>query len=150
MTGSWIGRSLLLVPVLLAGIGVGMVVAGVSGSPGTGGQAAAAVILLGALRALRTGVRIDAPREQVRVRTFWRTYRLPLDALQRVDAAGRTEAGTPAVRFLLRDGREFGTLAMAYLDEDGADQFAADLRAALEGRGVEISLTAGSFRRAAG
>ncbi|MBS3941205.1 MAG: hypothetical protein KG028_09635, partial [Actinobacteria bacterium] len=72
------------------------------------------------------------------------------DALQRVDAAGRTEAGTPAVRFLLRDGREFGTLAMAYLDENGADQFAADLRAALEGRGVEISLTAGSFRRAAG
>lgn len=137
-------------PVLLAGIGVGMVAAGVTGSPGTGGQAAAAVILLGALRALRTGVRIDARREQVRVRTFWRTYRLPLDALQRIDAAGRTEAGTPAVRFLLRDGREFGTLAMAYLDGDGADQFAADLRAALEGRGVEISLTSASFRRAVG
>lgn len=150
MTGSWIGRSLLLVPVLLAGIGVGMVVAGLTGVPGTGAQAAAAVILLGALRALRTGVRLDAEREVVRVRTFWRTYRLPLDALQRVDAAGRTEAGTPAVRFLLRDGREFGTLGMAYLDEDGAGQFVADLRAALEGRGVEISLTSGSFRRAVG
>lgn len=137
-------------PVLLAGIGVGMVAAGLTGSPASGGQAAAAVILLGGLRVLRTGVRIDAAREQVRVRTFWRTYRLPIDALRRVDAAGRTDAGTPSVRFLLRDGREVGTVAMAYLDEDGADQFAADLRAALEGRGVEISLSSGSFRRAVG
>ncbi|MFA9446645.1 hypothetical protein [Egicoccus sp. AB-alg6-2] len=149
MTGSWIARSLLLVPVLLAGVGVGMVVAGLTADPAAGGRAAAAVILLGALRALRTGVQIDTRRERVRVRTFWRTYRLPLDALQRVDAGGRTDAGTPAVRFLLRDGREYGSTSLAYLAGHGADQFVGDLRDALEGRGVEISLTAASFRRAA-
>lgn len=149
MTGSWIGRSLLLVPVLLAGVGVGMVVAGVTERPAAGGQAAAVVILLGAFRALRTGVRIDPVREQVRVRTFWRTHRLPLDALQRVDAAGRTDAGTPSVRFLLRDGREYGSLALVYLAGEGAESFVDDLRAALDGRGVEISLTPASFRRAA-
>ena len=148
MTGYWIGRSLLLVPVLLAGVGVGMVVAGITEQPTTGAQAAAAVVLLGALRALRTGVRIDRQRERVEVRTFWRTHRLSLDALHRVDAAGRTDAGTPSVRFLLRDGREYGSLALAYLAGQGADEFVSDLSAALDGRGVEVSLTPASFRRA--
>jgi len=147
LTGSWIGRALALVPVLLAGVGVGLVVAGVTASPTTGGQAAAAVILLGALRALRMGVRIDTAAEQVRVRTFWRTHRLPLDGLRRVDAGDRTDGGSPAVRFLLEDGREYGSTALAYLDNGAADAFIADLRAALDGRGAEVSLTSSSFRR---
>ncbi|MFA9430635.1 hypothetical protein [Egicoccus sp. AB-alg2] len=148
MTGSWIGRSLVLVPVMLAGVGVGMVVAGLTAAPTVGGQAAAAVILLGALRALRTGVRVDTDAEQVRVRTFWRTHRLPLDALRRIDAGGRTEGGSPSVRFLLKDGREYGSMALAYLDGGAADALIADLRRALDGRGAEVSLTAASFRRA--
>ncbi|GGI09680.1 hypothetical protein [Egicoccus halophilus] len=148
MRGSWIGRALLLVPVLLAGVGAGMVVAVVSGDPAAGGGLAGVVSLLGALRALRTGARIEPTRDRVCVRTFWRTHRVPLDALERVDADGRTESGTPAVRFLLRDGREYGSLALAYLAEQAAKGLAADLRQALDGRPVEVVLPATALRRA--
>jgi hypothetical protein len=139
----------LLVPVLLAGVGIGMVAAGVTASPTIGGQAAAVVILLGALRALRTGVRVDEARDRVVVRTFWRTHHVPLDALVRVDAAGRTEGGTPALRFLLRDGREYASLGFTYLAGAAAERLGAELARAVEGRGVEIALSPRSFRRPA-
>jgi hypothetical protein len=147
VTGSTIGRSLLVVPAMLAAAGIGIVIVGMTGAVSVGLLVTLALALAGAFRAARTGVTIDLDRQQVVLRTFWRTHRVDAAELQRVDALSRSTEGTAGVRFLLRDGREYGSLALAYLAVRTADRLIADLRALTEETPFEVDLTTGSFRR---
>jgi hypothetical protein len=148
MTGSWIGRSLLAVPALLAAAGIGIVIVGMTGAVTVGLLTTIVLALLGVVRASRTGVTIDLEREQVVLRTFWRTHRVDATTLQRVDALPRSSERTAGVRFLLRDGREYGSHALAFLAVRSAERLISDLAALTEAAPFEVDLTTGSFRRA--
>jgi hypothetical protein len=140
-TGSWLGRTLLAVPAVLAAVGVGLVVVGVTGEV-VGGLATTA--LLGAialLRAARTGVTIDLERQQIVLRTFWRTHRVDAAALLRVDAHPRSSDGPAGVRFVLRDGREYGSVALAYLASRTAERLTAELGAVTQDDPIEVALS---------
>jgi hypothetical protein len=150
VTGSWIGRSLSAVPAILAAVAAGTVVVGMTGEVTTGLSTTVVLAALGGYRAARTGVTIDVDRHEVVLRTFWRTHRLDATDLLRVDALDRGADGPPGVRFQLRDGREYGPAALAYLADPSAARLADDLRALTEDAAFEVSLTTGSFRRVAG
>jgi hypothetical protein len=150
VTGSWIGRSLLAVPALLASVGMGIVLVGLTGSVTLGSLTSAVLAAIAAARAARTGVTIDLDREQVVLLTFWRTYRVDASALERVDAPPRGADGPWGVRFRLRDGREFGSLALAFLQGRPADALVADLGTLTSAAPFEVALTPASFRRAVG
>jgi hypothetical protein len=140
-TGSWLGRALLAVPVVLAAVGVGLVVVGVTGEV-VGGLATTAVLsAIALLRAARTGVTIDLERQQVVLRTFWRTHRVDAAALLRVDAHPRGPDGPAGVRFVLRDGREYGSVALAYLAARTAERLTAELGAVTEDDPIEVVLS---------
>jgi hypothetical protein len=150
VTGSWIGRSLLAVPAVLASVGMGIVLVGLTGSVTLGSLTTVVLAALTAARAARTGVTIDLDRQLVILRTFWRTYRVDASALERVDAPPRGADGPWGVRFQLRDGREFGSLALAFLQGRPAAALVADLSSLTAAAPFEVALTPGSFRRAAG
>jgi hypothetical protein len=148
MTGSFVGRSLLAMPAVLAAIGVGLVVAGLTGSLSRGAAVFGVLAVLGAWRASRTGVHIDLDRHEITVRTFWRTHRVDACTLERIDTLASTTEGVPGMRLLLRDGRELGSLALAYLPVRSAEQLVRDLARLTEQDPVELVVTDRSFRRA--
>jgi hypothetical protein len=150
VTGSWIGRSLAAIPAILAAVATGSVVVGLTGEVTTGLVTTVALAALGGYRAARTGVTIDVDRHEVVLRTFWRTHRLDASDLRRVDALDRGAEGPPGVRFLLRDGREYGPAALAYLAGPSAARLADDLRALTQEATFDVSLSTGSFRRVVG
>jgi hypothetical protein len=149
MTGSWLGRSLLAMPAMLAAVGVGTVVVGLTGTVSLGLLVTVVLAVLGGLRASRTGVTIDVERHQIVLRTFWRTHRVDAAALQRVEALDRSSEGTAGVRFLLRDGREYGSLALAFLATGASDRLVTDLGSLTVDDPFEVAITPRGARRAA-
>jgi hypothetical protein len=147
-TGSWIGRAASAVPAVLAATGIGVVLAGTTGRIGLGMLVSVALTGLAVLRAARTGVMIDVDRHEVVLRTFWRTHRVDASDLARVDRLTRHDDGAAGVRFVLRDGREYGSTALAYLAARAAERLIADLAALTEDDPFEVELTPRSFRPA--
>jgi hypothetical protein len=130
--GSWIGRATSAVPALLAATGIGLVLIGATGRVELGALVTGLLGAVAALRAARTGVTIDIERHEVVLRTFWRTRRVDAAALARVDTLERRTDGASGVRFVLRDGREYGAPALAYLAARAKERLAADLSALTE------------------
>jgi hypothetical protein len=147
-TGSGIGRVMSAVPALLAAMAIGIVIVGVSGQLLLGLLVTVALVVLTGLRASRTGVTIDIDRHQVVLRTFWRTRRVDAGELARVDRLRRHDAGASGVRFVLRDGREYGATELAYLASQAAERLIADLSALTEDDPFDVDLTPHSFRPA--
>jgi hypothetical protein len=146
VTGSLIGRSLVAIPALLAAIGIGVLLAGLTGSVTAGLLTTVVLASIVVARAARTGVTVDLDRQEVVVRSFWRTNRVEAASLQRVDASARSPDGTAGVRFLLRDGRELASVALVYLTDRPATQLIADLGQLTLEAPFEVALTPGSFR----
>lgn len=145
MVGSWIGRSLVALPGLLASVGAGLIVAGITQAWAPSFAVTALLAGLVLLRVCALGVIIDLPREQVVLRTFWRTHRFGVDDLGLVTARGVGDGWPPGVRFRTADGREYGSMALCYLDEDHATAFIGQLRT-LAGPDARVELEPGSFR----
>lgn len=148
VVGSWLGRALSALPAALGAVGAGLVVAGWIGTPAPG--VAVWALLTGAvlLRMSVTGLVIDLEREVVVVRTFWRTHRLAPDELRRVDAGG--PAPGPGLRFVTRDGREIGLLAVAYLDPPRAERLVGQLRDLAAAGPCEVTVDPAGLRRRSG
>jgi hypothetical protein len=128
------------VPAILAATGIGLVVVGATGRVDLGGLVTALLVAVVALRAARTGVTIDVERHEVVLRTFWRTRRVDAAALARVDTLERRTDGASGVRFVLRDGREYGAPALAYLAARANERLLADLGALTESDPFDVVL----------
>jgi hypothetical protein len=75
------------------------------------------------------------------LRTFWRTRRVDAAALARVDTLERRTDGASGVRFVLRDGREYGAPMLAYLAARANERLLADLGALTEDDPFDVVLT---------
>jgi hypothetical protein len=128
-------------------MGIGLVVVGSTGRVGLGVLVTGGLTGLAALRAASTGVIIDVERHQIVLRTFWRTRRVEAAALARVDTLERRTDGAAGVRFVLRDGREYGAPALAFLAARVSERLAADLAALTEDDPFDVALTPPTLRR---
>jgi hypothetical protein len=145
MVGSAIGRSLAALPGLLASVAAGMIIAGLTRELTLSLAVVALLVGIVLLRVTAIGVTIDLDRERIVVRTFWRKVQLSVDDLDRVDARLAGDGWPPGVRFVTRDGREYGSVALCYLDEERAGRFIAQLEA-LAGPAARVTLEPSSFR----
>lgn len=145
MVGSAIGRMLAALPGVLASVGAGLVVVGVTNEVSVGLGTVALLLGLVLIRVSTLGMIIDLDRERLLVRSFWRTRAVHIDELERIDARAVGEGWPPGVRFVTTDGREFGTLALCYLDEPQAVQLIGQLEAIADDI-VEVDLSPASFR----
>lgn len=148
MVGSWIGRSLVALLGLLTSLAVGMVVVGVTRELSLGLAVAAVLAGIVLLRVPSIGVTIDLERERIVLRTFWRTVSLTVDDLRRIDARVVGDGWPPGVRFVTREGREYGSIALCYLDEDRAGRFITQLET-IAGNVADVALQPSSFRPSA-
>jgi hypothetical protein len=140
LAGSWIGRATSALPALLAAAGIGLVLVGATGRVELGALVTGLLATVTMLRAARTGVTIDVERHEVVLRTFWRTRRVDAAALARVDTLERRTDGASGVRFVLRDGREYGAPALAYLAARASERLLADLGALTEDDPFDVVL----------
>jgi hypothetical protein len=145
MVGSAIGRSLAALPGLLASVAAGMIIAGLTRELTLSLAVVALLVGIVLLRVTAIGVTIDLDRERIVVRTFWRKVQLSVDDLDRVDARLAGDGWPPGVRFVTNDGREYGSVALCYLDEERAGRFIAQLEA-LAGPAARVTLEPSSFR----
>jgi hypothetical protein len=141
VVGSPIGRAILALQANLAAVAGGLVVAGVTGQPRVGLLVAVLAGGVCLVRALRTGIAVDLDEDEILLRTCWRTARVPMDRVARIEGGTSRAAGGPELRVLTDDGRAYGSLAVAYLDRDRTDILLRALSAARERAGFELALT---------
>jgi hypothetical protein len=141
VVGSPIGRAILALQANLAAVAGGLVVAGVTGRVSAGLLVAVVVGGVCLVRALRTGIAVDLDGDVIVLRTCWRTTRVPMARVARIEGATSRAAGGPQLRVLTDDGRAYGSLAVAYLDRDRTDALLRALSAARERAGFELALT---------
>lgn len=145
MVGSGIGRSLVALPGLLASIAVGLIVAGLTRGLALAAGTTVLLAVLVVARAATVGAVIDLDRQQLVLRTFWRSHTIGSQDLWRVEGRSRGEGWPPGVRFVTTDRREVSTLALCYLDEEPAERLIEQLRAFAGGE-TELDVAPSSFR----
>jgi hypothetical protein len=141
VVGSPIGRAILALQANLAAVAGGLIVAGLTGAPRAGVLVAAVTGGICLVRALRTGIAVDLDQDTILLRTCWRTARVPMTQVARIEGGTTRAAGGPELRLTTADGRSYGSLALAYLDRDRTDAVHRTLAAARERTGFELALT---------
>jgi hypothetical protein len=140
VVGSPIGRAILALQANLAAVAGGLVVAGITGHLGAGVLVAVVVGGVCLARALRTGIAVDLEEGTIVLRTCWRTARVPLEEVRRIEGGTTRAVGGPDLRLTTTDGRAYGSLAMAYLDPARCAALLGALSAARDRTGFELLL----------
>lgn len=141
MVGSPIGRAILALQANLAAVAGGLVVAGATGNPRAGLVVTVVTGAVCLVRALRTGIAVDLEHEDIVLRTCWRTARVPVAQVARIEGGTTRASGGPGLSVVTEDGRTYGSLAVAYLDRARADALHRKLAAARDHAGFELDLT---------
>jgi hypothetical protein len=141
VVGSPIGRLILALQANLAAVAGGLIVAGITGRPRAGLLVAVVTGGICLVRALRTGIAVDLDQDAIVLRTCWRTARVPMTQVARIEGGTTRAVGGPDLRVTTADGRAYGSLAVAYLDRDRTDALFRALSAARDRAGFELALT---------
>jgi hypothetical protein len=141
VVGSPIGRAILALQANLAAVAGGLIVAGLTGQPRAGLTVALATGGICLVRALRTGIAVDLEDDTILLRSCWRTARVPMAEVARIEGGTTRAEGGPQLRVTTEDGRAYGSLAVAYLDRDRTDALHRALAVARERAGFELALT---------